>query len=215
MHKTPRGIKAVIFDFGGVLMRMENPEPRRQLAEQLGMSMQELEDIVYQGEESRLAEVGSISSHDRWLRVTARLGLDSPDAWRTFPRQFFEGEELDVELVDYVRRLRKSHKTALLSNASDSLDDYVREELGLGDAFDLIIISALVGLKKPDPEIYALTLNRLQVAADEAIFVDDIQENVEGAASVGIHAIRFDTRAALMADLTALLGQRPHSERER
>jgi HAD superfamily hydrolase (TIGR01509 family) len=205
LQKKRRDIKAVIFDFGGVLMRTNDPEPRRQLAEQLGVSLEELEDIVFSGEEGRLAEVGGISSHERWRRVTARLGLQGPEAWETFPRQFFAGEVLDLELVDYVRRLRKSHKTALLSNASDSLDEYVREELGLGDAFDLIIISALVGLRKPDPDIYTLTLNRLELAPHEAVFVDDMQANVECAASIGVHAIRFATREELIAQLDALL----------
>jgi epoxide hydrolase-like predicted phosphatase len=205
LQKPPSDIKAIVFDFGGVLMRTEDPEPRQQLAEQLGMSMQELEHVVFGSQESKLAEVGRLSSEERWRRVTARLGLRSPDAWQTFPGQFFAGEVLDAELIEYVRHLRKRHKTALLSNASDSLDEYVRGQLGLSDAFDLIIISALVGCKKPDREIYELALSRLQVAAHEAIFIDDRQDNVEGAAAVGMHGIQFRTRDALIAELNALL----------
>jgi epoxide hydrolase-like predicted phosphatase len=206
LQKPGHDTKAVIFDFGGVLMRTEDPEPRRRIAEQLGMSVQELEQVVFESEEGKLAEVGRLSSDERWRRVTARLGLRSPDAWKTFPGHFFAGEVLDVELVDYVRLLRHSYATALLSNASDSLDAYVRERLGLSDAFDLIIVSALVGMKKPDPAIFRIALDRLEVAAHEAIFVDDRQDNVEGAVSVGMYGIRFTTREALIAKLTTLLG---------
>jgi epoxide hydrolase-like predicted phosphatase len=215
LQKPGQEIKAIIFDFGGVLMRTEDPEPRRRMAEQLGMSVQELEQAVFESEEGQLAEVGRLSSDERWRRVTARLGLQSPDAWQTFPGQFFAGEALDVELVDYVRSLRERYATALLSNASDSLDEYVRDQLGLSDAFDLIIVSALVGLKKPDPAIFRMALDRLDVAAHEAVFVDDRQDNVEGAASVGMYGIHFTTREALMAQLSALLGAHGQARRER
>jgi epoxide hydrolase-like predicted phosphatase len=202
-------IKAIIFDFGGVLMRTDNPEPRERMARQLGLSIRELETIVFESEDGQMAEVGAITSEERWKRVTGRLGMNAPDAWQTFPRQFFAGEVLDTRLVEYVRHLHGTHKTALLSNASDSLDEYVRSTLELGDAFDIIIISALVGVSKPDPAIYRLALDRLQVAANEAIFVDDRRDNVEAAAEVGIHAIQFSTREALIAQIDHLLGRAP------
>ncbi len=198
-------IKALILDFGGVLMRTENHAPRERLARRLGLSREELTSIVFDTEESRLAEVGRLSSEERWRRVTSRLGLNSPQERESFSRQFFGGETLDSELVDYVRRLRGRFKTALLSNASDSLDGFVRHKLGLDDTFDVIIISALVGVSKPDPAIYRLALDRLQVAPHEAVFVDDRQVNVEGAASLGIHGIHFATREALLEELNALL----------
>jgi epoxide hydrolase-like predicted phosphatase len=207
MPNRPHNIKAIIFDFGGVLMRTDDPEPRERIAEQLGLSTRELEAIVFESEDSQRAEVGAITSEERWKRVMSKLGLSAPDAWQTFPSQFFAGEVLDMELVEYVRHLHETHKTALLSNASDSLDHYVRNTLELDDAFDVIIISALVGVSKPDPAIYRLALDRLQVAAHEAIFVDDRWENVEAAATVGIHAIQFSTSEALMAQIDHLLGR--------
>jgi putative hydrolase of the HAD superfamily len=209
MPKASHNIKAVIFDFGGVLMHTGDPEPRERLASQLGLSTRELEAVVFESEDGQMSEVGAITSEERWKRVTSSLGLTAPDAWQTFPGQFFAGEVLDSEMVEYVRRLRATHKTALLSNASDSLDEYVRNTLELGDAFDTIIISALVGVSKPDPAIYRLALDRLQVAPHEAIFVDDRRDNVEAAAAVGIHAIQFSTREALIAQIDHLLGRAP------
>lgn len=209
MTNPARNIKAIIFDFGGVLMRTDDPEPRQRMAKRLGLSIRELEAIVFEGEDGHMAEVGAITSEERWKRVTAMLGLSAPDAWQSFPGQFFAGEVLDIELLEYVRDLHGTYKTALLSNASDSLDEYVRNTLELGDAFDAIIISALVGVSKPDPAIYHLALDQLQVAPDEAIFVDDRRDNVEAAASVGMHAIQFSTREALMGQIDRLLGRIP------
>jgi epoxide hydrolase-like predicted phosphatase len=103
--------------------------------------------------------------------------------------------------------MRGRYKTALLSNASASFAELLHTKFGLGDCFDVIIVSALVGMMKPDPGIYHLVLERLHVAPYEAVFVDDMQENVEGAAAVGMHAIHFTTRDALLSELEALLGK--------
>ena len=83
--------------------------------------------------------------------------------------------------------------------------------LSLGDCFDVTIVSGLVGMMKPDPAIYHLTLQRLGVAPHEAVFVDDMPENVRGATAVGMHAIRFTTRETVLTELDALLGFAPQT----
>ncbi len=205
MPGSSKPITALIFDFGGVLMRTEDPEPRERMARKLGLSRQALEAIVFEGQLGEMAEVGAISSEERWRRVTHHLGLQSPDAWRTFASDFFAGEALDTELVDHIRSLHGKYKTALLSNASEILDRYVRHTLGLENAFDVIVVSALVGMKKPDPQIYLFTLGELNAAPEEAVFVDDWQQNVDAAAAVGMYAIQFTTRGTVLAQLDELL----------
>jgi len=114
---------------------------------------------------------------------------------------------LDTELVSYIRRMRGRYKTALLSNASAEFAEILHTKFGLGDCFDVTIVSGQVGMMKPDPAIYGLALERLGVAPHQAVFVDDMPENVEGAKTVGMHAIRFTTRDGVLTDLDALLGQ--------
>ena len=206
-------IRALIFDFGGVLVRTASRDSRDRLAASMGLTGAELEAVVFESEEGHLAELGRISSEERWRRVCDKLGVDSPEERQAFPQQFFAGEVLDPELVDNIRRLHERYKTALLSNASDSLANYIYQTLHLSDAFDAITISAQVGLSKPDPRIFRLVLEQLQVAPSEAVFVDDRQENVEAAASLGIHAIQFTTREALLAELGTLL-QTPALQQE-
>jgi epoxide hydrolase-like predicted phosphatase len=93
----------------------------------------------------------------------------------------------------------------LLSNAPARLETMLHNEWHIADCFDVIVISALVGMMKPDPAIYRLTLNQLQVAPQEAVFIDDMRENVEAAAALGIHAIQFTTRDGTLKELEALL----------
>ena len=207
MRDSLHEIRALIFDFGGVLARTESQEPREQLARQVGLSRQELYDAVFNCQESRLAQLGRMSSEDRWQRVAQVLRLHSPEELLAFRHEFFAGDVLDTELVSYIRRMRGRYKTALLSNASAEFAEILHNKLGLGDCFDVIIISGLVGMMKPDPAIYRLTLQRLGVAPHEAVFVDDMRENVEGATAVGMHAIRFTTRETVLTELNALLGQ--------
>ncbi len=208
MQNPSPSVKALIFDFGGVLVRTESQEPRRQVAERLGLSPEELYAIVFESEASILAELGRLSSRDRWQRVSDLLGLQSAEECTAVMREFFSGDALDTELVGCIRRMRGRYKTALLSNFTGSLPRLIENEYGLGDCFDAIIVSALVGMRKPDPAIYRLTLERLQVAPEEAVFVDDMSENVQAAAALGIHAIQFTSREALCAELSTLLGDR-------
>lgn len=205
--EPPYQIKALIFDFGGVLIRTESQEPRERLAAQWGLSPQELYAIVFDSEESRLEQLGCLSEEQRWQRTAQTLGLNSPEDLQAFLKQFFSGDVLDTELVNYIRHMHRRYKTALLSNAPARLGPMLHTEFGLGDCFDVVIISALVGMMKPDPAIYRLTLSQLQVAPQEAVYVDDALVNVQAAAAIGIHAIQFTTRDVLLAELQALLSQ--------
>lgn len=209
MQTSSHPIKALIFDFGGVLIRTESQEPRKRLAKRLGLSPEELYAIIFDGEATRLAELGRISSQERWERAAEALGLNSAEECLAVIREFFSGDVLDTELVERIRRWRARYKIALLSNFSDRLLDFVENELGMDDCFDAIIVSALVGVRKPDPAIYRLALDRLQVAPHEAVLIDDMRANVEGAASIGMHAIQFTTRDALLAELRTFLGEEP------
>jgi putative hydrolase of the HAD superfamily len=83
----------------------------------------------------------------------------------------------------------------------------IEQEWRFAEAFDVVILSAEVGLVKPDPAIYQLALDQLGVAAEAAVFLDDFRENVDGARQVGLQAIQFRTTEQAISDLEALLAQ--------
>jgi putative hydrolase of the HAD superfamily len=93
--------------------------------------------------------------------------------------------------------------TGLVSN-SWSTAHYDRELLA--ELFDTVVISAEVGLHKPQPEIYRLAAERLEVEPAECIFVDDLQENCAGAEAVGMTAVRFRNAPEAISRLTELTG---------
>lgn len=189
--------RAVIVDFGGVLVRSEDPRPRQDLARDLGLSVEALEDLIFASDLSWRAQRGEIPEPAFWRAVGERLGLFDPEAVDRLRARFFAGDRRNEALVAALRRWKGRVALGLISNAWSGLREVLRR-LGLLDLFDVVVISAEVGLLKPDPRIYRLALERLQVPPPMAAFVDDLPENVEAARALGLYGIRFqDTEVAL------------------
>ncbi len=193
-------IKALIFDFGGVLVRTEDWSGRRKWEVQLGLAERMLDQTVFNSDTAARASRGELPASDVWAYVASTLKLDAAqlEACRT---DFWAGDKLDVELIALIQSLRPRYQTAILSNAwSDARENFARL-FGLDKAFDTLIISAEEGVAKPDPRLYQIAVERLGVRPHAAVFVDDFIENIEAARAVGLHAIHYqpglDVRAAL------------------
>lgn len=194
-------IEAVIFDLGGVIMRTEDPGPRAALAERLGMTYRDLAIQVFDGPESRRAQVGEISAEEFWMATSAKYGVP----YDFFFADFFKGDQLDQVLIAAIRGLRARYKTGLLSNAFSDLRTWIEKEWKFADAFHDMVVSAEVKMMKPDPAIYAYSLKKLGVDANAAVFVDDLAVNVEAARQAGMQAIQFQNREQALAELHAIL----------
>lgn len=197
-------IRAIIFDLGGVLLRTADFMPRERLASRLGMSRHELERFIFGGESGDRAQKGEISVQQHWENLAAQIHF-SQQEFKSLLDEFFANDELDLVLLDYVRKLHKNYKTGLLSNAWVDLRQIIAESWHFEDAFDDMIISAEVGLVKPDACIFRLAVERLGVEARQAVFVDDMQRNVEGAKVVGLNGIHFQNPQQMRLDLEQLL----------
>lgn len=197
-------IKAFIFDFGGVLVRTEDYRPRHAWDERLGLPTGSVEQAVHYSDIWIQAQSGRITPTAYWQEVAERLRLN-PDDMAVFCRDYFSGDSLNHTLVTLVRDLReKKYRTALLSNDTAQLEGRLRD-YGLYDLFDPVLISAQVGLMKPDPAIYHMMLQRLGVAPHEAVFIDDSPANVQGAQPLGIHTILFRPEIDLELEIKRLI----------
>lgn len=196
-------IKAVFFDLGGVIARTEFQAPRQKLADRLGMDYDDLNKIVFDSESGYLASIGQISSEQHWISVVSRL--KRPDSeLRAIRDEFFAGDIVDRTLVEYIRSLRGKYKTGLISNAWNDLRDFIVREK-FDDAFDKMIISAEVGVMKPDARIFQIALEQVGVSPNETIFVDDFYVNIEGCEKVGIKGIHFRDAESTLRQLKELL----------
>jgi epoxide hydrolase-like predicted phosphatase len=195
---------AVLFDFGGVLTtpvwdsfaafcRTEGLDPDT-VKKLFKTDPEALADL-------RKLEVGEMSEYDFEQVFGKRLGLADPDGLIV---SMFAGMQAEPRMVEVVRGIR-SHglKTGLISN-SWSTDHYDRELLM--ELFDVSVISAEVKLHKPQPEIYRLAVERLELEPEACIFVDDLRENCEGAEAVGMTAIQHRSVEETTSRLEELTG---------
>ena len=196
-------IRAIFFDFGGVISRTEYQAPRQHLAERLGMEYEDLEKLVFEGPSSIKASLGEISDKEHWAEVTKRLRRPASET-ESIRAEFFAGDMVDREIVQYLRSLKTHYHVGLISNAWPDLRDYITSK-NFEDTFHSMIISGEVGVMKPEARIYQIALEQAGVSPNEAVFVDDFYENIEGCRAVGMHGIHFRDPQIAMAELRNLL----------
>ncbi len=111
-------------------------------------------------------------------------------------------------MVHYIRELRTSgFQIGLLTNNVSAFGDHWKATVPLAELFDVIVDSSDVGMRKPDPAIYLLICERLGVAPEACVFIDDNHDNVVAAAELGMHTVRMrlDPRIAEQEMRTLLL----------
>ena len=200
-------IRAVIFDFGDVLVRTEDPSGQQKWEKKLGLPKGELAKVVFESEVADRSMIGQATEADVWRSVATVFCL-STEQLSELQHDFWSGWQLDTDLVDFLRNLRPGYKTAILSNAWPGTREVFTERLKLDQAVDEMIISAEEGVAKPDPRIYQIAMSRLEVQAEESVFVDDLAENVHGARAFGMQGIQFESTQQAIADVQRYLDGR-------
>ena len=196
-------IKAIIFDIGGVILRTEDRHPRQQLEARLGLAAGEAETIVFNSAIGQKAQQGQITTAELWAWVQQHLSLKDGELAR-FQEEFWAGDRIDWSLVELIDGLHLHYRTAIISNASDNLNEIVARFDPLGQRFDLVIGSAYEKIMKPNAEIFTRTLARLQISPAEAVFIDDFAHNILAAQTIGMHTIHFQPTTDLRHQLQQL-----------
>ena len=196
-------IRAVFFDFGGVLMRTEFQAPRQHLAERFKLDYDDIDKIVFGSESARRASVGEITEEAHWVEVLKRLKRPASEI-KSFSDEFFGGDIMDHNLVEYIRSLRGRIQTGLISNAWSGLREFITKEKII-DIFDTVVISAEVGVIKPEAKIYDIALEQAKVSAKEAVFVDDMKVNIEACEKAGMRGILFKDPQKTIDQLNQIL----------
>jgi putative hydrolase of the HAD superfamily len=185
-------IRNIIFDMGNVLIKF-TPS---QIVEELGLESKEDEELllktVFHSGEWHLTDLGTMTEVDLWNSVSQKL----PEHLLGYAHDIIL--EWDKNLVpvpgmeEVVRMCKENgYNVYLLSNASLRQPLYFPRIPG-SQYFDGTVVSAIVGICKPDREIYEYLLFKYGLKAEECIFIDDLPKNIEAANAVGIHGILFD-----------------------
>ena len=203
MEKTTH-IKAVIFDMGGVLLRTADVTARETIAARYGVTRSELETYIFSSESSIQSEKGALSDVEHWQNVMCHFGQPIGDYLALYD-EYFSGDFIDQRLLDFAASLKPRYTLGLLSNAWDNARVLLSQRFDFLDRFDVSIFSYEVKARKPDPAIYHAMLERVGAAPGEALFIDDVQENVAGAQAVGMHALQFTGTDAVISAISAAL----------
>lgn len=196
-------IRAVIFDIGGVLVRTEDLTHRRLWEARFGLPDWGLAKIVFDNPVAVEATLGRATTADVWRYVGEHLKVDGAEL-EQLEHDFWLGDRYDHDLIAWISNLRPGVKTAILSNAWDWMPTRHGQYIN-GSVFDYIAYSQEIGLAKPTPASFQHVLDKLDITAPEAIFVDDFPENIAAANALGLHGILFrpqdDVRAAILSKL--------------
>jgi putative hydrolase of the HAD superfamily len=203
----------LICDFGGVLT---TPLQEGFLAyqEESGVSLEELGKAMGRAAEEHgdhplfVLERGEITEAEFRARIERHLedGFDLARL-RTL---YFERLAPNTQMVEFVRELRRRGvRAALLTNNVREWEPLWRSKLPeVDELFEVIVDSAFVGLRKPDPAIFELTLERLGgVAPQRCVFLDDLDVNCEAARALGMAAVRFDSAEQAIAEVRSALSE--------
>jgi putative hydrolase of the HAD superfamily len=196
-------LRALILDFGGVLVRPQPPDLVQRMAEIAGVSLAAF-TRAYWAHRDEYDLSGDVRRYWDCVLRDAGTALDGPPRAALRPGLIRLDAESWTDYREEVWRIVEGFRdaggrTALLSNCGLEVMDRVRGERGMARTFDAQIVSCEVGLLKPDPEIYRLALQRLQVEAAATLFVDDRAENVAGAEAAGLRGLQFTGDASIAA----------------
>jgi len=204
--KATGPIKAVIFDWGGVIEILADAQTVAAWETRLGIAAGSLAEVLWGAVWQRL-EVGAITAAEYEAGVCAHCGFAGRAELEAFYESFYP-QRVRPEMLAAVRALRGRYQVALLTNAFPGQHTHIARLAGAPPEalFDHYINSADVGLRKPDPAIFRLVLDRLGVQPAEAVFLDDLPSNVAAATTAGLHAILYQDPIQALQALETLLG---------
>ena len=213
-------IRCVISDFGGVLTTplmhsFAAFQDRSGIpAEALGQAMQRVADADG-AHPLFVLEKGHMTEAEFLERISAELTgiLGHEPEMHGFKEIYFEALEPNGPMIDLMRDLRgRGLRMALLTNNVREWEPLWRAMLPVDEIFELVVDSAFVGMRKPDAEIYELTLERIREAtgaaglsAGECLFVDDVVVNIDAARALGFHAVHFRDNSQAIPEIQAAL----------
>jgi putative hydrolase of the HAD superfamily len=199
-------IKVIVWDLAGVLLHTVKGTFESLLAERLDAP----EEAIYEAIRSEVNDrwdLGEMEDDDyyTWLLQTLEQPLEKKPILQRFVRDDFY---IHPQMLAAIRDYHTRYTSVLLTNFPFHLHEFLQTVWNIDGTFDHVIASCDVKLLKPDPRMYQHALNQTGCRAEEAVFIDDREINIEGARSLGMHGIVFRDPQQTIRDLNALLAEK-------
>ncbi len=194
-------IRAVIFDWGGVMYDGERCAIMSEIEQRSGIPV---DALLHESVRDLRAQLrcGHIDDETFWQAVSDYAGKPLPADWIVQLEEVWTQYLLPVEgMSEVVMRVQeKGLMTPMLSDIHP-LGARLNRQAGHYDLFDPVVLSCEVGMSKPGEEIFVHLLEELELAPHECLFIDDRSNNIQAADSLGIHTIQFTGKEALVVQL--------------
>ena len=209
----PGAIRAIVSDFGGVLTSPIAGIFAR-FQDQVGIPPRSLGDALRRIAEREgrhplfELECGRITEREflRELEDELEAEFGRRIEMREFTERYWAGLYHNTEMLDFLRAARDAgYKLALLTNNVKEWEPRWRPNWPIDELFETVVDSGFVGMRKPDPRIYELTVERLGLPAQACVFIDDLEPNIVAAREVGMHPVHFRETGQAIADVRAAL----------
>lgn len=199
----PRVIKAVIFDYGGVV-KSSYGQGLKNIARAYRVTEEKLKEVIFPHLD--YFSKGLIDEDKFWTSLSRALGKPVPaDKYQLWRKGYEQEFSVYPEITALVKKLKNSNiKTAILSNTIKPHVEIVKKHHGYC-GFDVLVLSCEVGLRKPEKEIYQLTLKKLNVKPSECIFVDNKKESLGPAQELGMRTILAKNPRQVVASVIKLV----------
>lgn len=190
---------------GGVILRTGDEMPRKELAEELGVSVERLKQEIFFSDSAVRSEEGFLDKYEHWKIILEKLGVPDASNPKKYDEKFWSGDYLDNRLVEYFAELKKTYKLGLISNAFKGARDWIESHYQFMQYFDYSIFSYEIHIRKPDAKIFHHACHKLGVTPAQSVFVDDMLMNVEGARAAGLFAVHYQDKDHLEIELAKII----------
>lgn len=199
-------IKLIIFDLGGILQQEPaNTAMYKNIAEFIGISEEEFHEKRKQY--WKLVTTGEMTLkqlYDKMLRNLSKT-IKAEEVLKKHLEEYAKIEKVrNPEIIRIIEDLKINYEVVALTNTEPEMGEYNREH-GLFQFFEKAFLSTEMHMKKPDAMIFQKVLDECNVTADEALFIDDKEENTEGARELGILCILYENPKQLKKMLEIVL----------
>lgn len=172
-------IRALVFDYFGVICTEQYEAWLASIKHHKTGQYQKL---------SQRTDIGELSKSGFFTGLAALSGVSAAQ----IEADFHHNTDIDHRLISAILQLKKKYKIGLLSNSSLDWISVALDQFHLRSIFDVLVVSGEVGFIKPQPEIYQITLDRLGLAPNQIVFVDDASSNVLAAQKLGMNGVLYN-----------------------
>jgi epoxide hydrolase-like predicted phosphatase len=206
MGADNHGIKAVFFDFGGVILEGFDGVDHDAIEAEFRLEAKALRKWVYRDSRYMDFQTGKVT-YDEWtdsIRKAMAAGGEGERAEEMLKR-FQEAERLvNHDMVGLIKRLHGRYKLGIISNTIPGMMDRLRRLLDFVDLFDVVVGSGDVGIAKPDEGIFLRAAKDAGVTPKQSVFTDDREDFAEAARAAGMHGFHFTDHERFVEDLRSV-----------